>query len=76
MKDSIPKLNQLFKQMCAANKFDFIDNSNIRYNYKDSEGYYNSHLSYDKIHLNYDGVEILENNYIRYLKGLKLGTEE
>jgi len=76
MKDSIPKLNQLFKQMCAANKFDFIDNSNIRYSYKDPEGYYNSHLSYDKIHLNYDGVEILENNYIRYLKGLKLGTEE
>jgi len=76
MKDSIPKLNQLFKKMCATNKFDFIDNSNIRYSFKDPEGYYKSHLSYDKIHLNYEGVEILESNYIRYLKGLKLGTEE
>ena len=74
MKESIPKLNNLFRKMCITNGFDFIDNSNIKYGYVDYDGEFRSHLSFDRIHLNYDGVEILENNFIHYLKNLKLGN--
>ena len=66
MKDDVPKANKLLKEMCRDYHFDFIDNSNISYKY---------HMAYDQIHLNYEGVEILELNYISYLKSQQLEYE-
>jgi hypothetical protein len=67
LKEEIPKLNNALKDMCQKEGMDYISNKNI---------YYRWHLSKDKVHLNFDGVEILERNFIHYLKGLKLGNEE
>ena len=63
----IPALNKELKGMCRHYGYDFISNSNFSYEYD---------LCYDKVHLNYDGVAILENNFIKYLRGLSLGNEE
>lgn len=63
MKEEVPKINKLLKEMCRYYRFDYIDNSNINFKY---------HMAYDQVHLNYEGVEILELNYIDYLKNLHL----
>ena len=76
LKDEIPKLNNAIKGLCRTYNLDYIDNTNIKYRYKDGDGYFRSHLSYDRVHLNYDGVEILESNYISYLRNLKAENEE
>ena len=65
MKTEIPELNNELKTMCRNKGFDFISNGNI---------FYNWHLCKDKVHLNYDGVEVLERNFVRYLKSLNLGN--
>ena len=67
MKNKIRKINELIKGMCQTYNFDFINNNNI---------YYYDHMANDGIHLNYDGVWILENNYSRYLNDLKTGNKE
>ena len=55
-------LNHRLKQMCAATGFTFIDNGNI--NFFD-------HVCWDKTHLNFEGVNVLEGNFARYLKNLE-----
>ena len=61
------KFNRLLKDMCKTYKFNYIYNNNIMYN---------KHICQDGVHLNYDGVAILSNNYASYLKNLTLGYEE
>ena len=65
LRKEILTLNKALATMCSNYGYDFIDNSNIWYRY---------HLAYDNIHLNYEGVEILESNYIEYLRNV--GREE
>ena len=67
LKKKISELNMELKGMCKTYKFDFINNSNI---------YYNWHMANDSVHLNYDGVDVLASNYAHYLKGIKLGNED
>ena len=67
MRNQINNLNSLLKGMCKTYGFDYISNDNI---------YYYKHICFDGVHLNYDGVGILTNNYSNYLKHLKLGDEE
>ena len=62
LRNEIPALNKALRGMSKDFNFDFIDNSNINYRYN---------LSYDKIHLNYEGVEILESNFIEYLRNVE-----
>ena len=64
----IPLLNKTLQIMCKTYGFDFIDNGNIKFAYKGWEGQPKSHLSGDHIHLNYSGVELLEDNFIYYLR--------
>ena len=64
LKEDIPKLNAVLKAMCHTNGYDFINNSNIIYKYN---------LSDDKVHLNYKGVQLLQGNFISYLK--RVGNE-
>ena len=67
MQKDIPSLNLAFKKMCSQNGYDFIDNSNISYHW---------HLSDDCIHLNYDGVKLLERNFANYLKKNTRGMDK
>ena len=67
LRREIPKLNKALKQMCNEEGFDFISNANIFYNY---------HLSDDMVHLNYDGVKVLEENFSSYLRSTKAHNEE
>ena len=62
MKAEIASLNKELASMCRTYGYDFIDNSNIWYKY---------HISWDNVHLNYEGVEILESNYIHYLSNVE-----
>jgi len=71
----IPILNEALKSMCKTYGFDFIDNANIKFGYRGWDGQPKSHLSGDRIHLNYSGVELLEDNYIYYLRDLKIVDE-
>jgi len=71
----IPLLNKTLQTMCKTYGFDFIDNGNIKFGYKGWDGQPKSHLSADRIHLNYSGVELLEDNFIYYLKDLKIVDE-
>ena len=66
LKKDIPKLNEAIKKLCRIEGYHFINNHNI---------YYYWHLAKDKIHLNYEGVEILEENFASYLRNLKLDEE-
>ena len=63
----VPELNRKLKEMAAKEGFDFIFHRNIYYKY---------HMARDKVHLNYDGVEILEENFTFYLKNLKLDDKD
>lgn len=65
LRKEILTLNRALATMCRNYGYDYIDNGNI---------WYRHHLAYDNIHLNYDGVEILESNYIEYLRNV--GSEE
>ena len=67
LKNEIDNFNRLLKGMCHTYNFDYIGHKNISYN---------KHVCQDGVHLNYDGVEILSNNYASYLKNLNLGNEE
>ena len=68
MRNDIDQINKLLKDMCRTYKFDFIEHNNI---------YYNMHVCQDGVHLNYDGVDILTQNFARYLKNpTMLGYEE
>ena len=67
LKEEIPKLNSALRDMCRKEGMDYISNNNI---------YYGWHLAKDNVHLNFDGVEILERNFIHSLTDLKLGNEE
>ena len=71
----IPMLNKALQSMCNTYGFDFINNSNIKFGYKGWDGQPKSHLSWDRIHLNHSGVELLEDNYIYYLRDLKIVDE-
>ena len=51
--------NRILEQLCETNNFTFIDNYNINYN----------DLRRDNIHLNDDGLEVLEDNFLYYLNG-------
>lgn len=48
-------LNKLLKDLCVANNFYFLNNNNI---------FLDSHLAYDKVHLNIDGTRLLADNLI------------
>ena len=76
LRKEIPQLNTSLKTMCKTYGFDFIDNTNIKFKYMGWDGEPKSHLSGDQVHLNYSGVEILEGNYICYLRSLKGGDQE
>jgi len=67
LRKEIPELNKAIKLMCQDEGFDFISNTNIFYNY---------HLSDDMVHLNYDGVKVLEQNFSSYLRSTKALNEE
>lgn len=62
LKWQLKDLNHRLKQMCAATGFTFIDNGNI--NFFD-------HVCWDKTHLNFEGVNVLERNFAKYLKNLE-----
>ena len=66
LKTEVPKLNNALREMCKKNGFDYISNSFITYNY---------HLVWDKIHLNYDGVDQLESNFSKYLSWVTRGKK-
>ena len=68
LKDEIPKLNCALVAMCQTYGFDYIDNSNIKYSYRGFDGSFKYHICNDLIHLNHDGVEILQSNFIGYLR--------
>ena len=59
LRTEVPKLNNALRAMCKKNGFDYISNSFVTYNY---------HLAWDKVHLNYDGVDQLESNISKYLR--------
>ena len=63
MKNEITDLNKQLVSMCRTYGYDYIDNSNI---------WFSRHLAWDNVHLNYDGVEILESNFIDYLNDVDL----
>ena len=63
MKSDISQLNTELVTMCRTYGYDYIDNSNI---------WFRHHLAYDQVHLNYDGVEFLESNYIEYLRNIEV----
>ena len=67
MKWEMKNLNHLFKMECRIQGFHFIDNSNI--------SFYN-HICADGVHLNYDGVSFLTDNFSDYLKNVELENEE
>jgi len=67
LKNEIENFNKLLKGMCRTYNFDYIGHKNISYN---------KHVCQDGVHLNFDGVEILSNNFASYLKDLTLGNEE
>ena len=67
MKWEMKNLNHLLKMQCRVQGFHFIDNSNI--------SYYN-HICADGVHLNYEGVSILTENFSDYLKNVDLENEE
>ena len=67
LKNEINNFNRLIKGMCRTYDFDYIEHKNISYN---------KHVCQDGVHLNYDGVEILSENFASYLKDLSLGNEE
>ena len=67
LKWEIKNLNHVLKNECRSQGFDFIPNSNI--------SFYN-HVCADGVHLNYDGVSILEGNFSNYLRNVELGNEE
>ena len=71
----IPLLNEALQSMCKTYGFDYINNSNIKFGYRGWDGQPKSHLSVDRIHLDYSGVELLEDNYIYYLRDLKIVDE-
>ena len=60
LRNEIPELNKSLRAMCVKHSIDFISNSFITFRY---------HLCWDKIHLNFDGVEQMEKNFSRYLNG-------
>ena len=66
LKTEVPKSNNALREMCKKNGFDYISNSFITYNY---------HLVWDKIHLNYDGVDQLESNFSKYLSWVTRGKK-
>lgn len=57
----INEVNELFKLNAAVMGYKYIDNTNI----------VSKHLSYDGIHLNRDGIDILANNFIDALNDNK-----
>ena len=67
LKNEINNFNRLIKGMCRTYDFDYIEHKNISYN---------KHVCQDGVHLNYDGVEILSENFASYLKDFSLGNEE
>ena len=54
------RLNELLMEMCGYHGFTFVDNGNID----------ESHVRNDGTHLNYEGSELLANNYLYYLNNL------
>ena len=67
-KDKITKLNKAISNVCRTYKLDHIDNSNIKYSFRGRNGQEESHLTdSDFIHLNFEGIKILQNNYKKYL---------
>ena len=69
-KDKITKLNKAISNVCRTYKLDLIDNSNIKYSFRGKNGEERSHLTdSDYIHLNFEGIKILENNFKKYLSG-------
>ena len=59
-------LNKRIKEVCKDFRIGFIDNSNILYQ---------NHVSKDCLHLNSKGVDILQNNFIRWVKSVQLEKE-
>ena len=59
LKNEIPKLNQALRDMCKKFDLNYINNSFITFRY---------HLCWDKIHLNFDGVDQMEKNFSKYLR--------
>jgi len=62
MKAEIARLNKELASMCRTYRYDYIDHSNI---------WFRHHLCWDNVHLNYDGVEIMECNFIDYLNNVE-----
>ena len=59
LKVEIPELNQSLRQLSQKLNCNFISNSFITFKY---------HLCWDKVHLNYDGVEQMEDNFSKFLR--------
>lgn len=53
--------------MSNTHGYDYIDNTNICYNWA---------LSDDGLHLNLDGIEILEGNYAIYLENVRIDDKK
>jgi len=59
LKSEIPELNKSLRQLANKHDLSFISNSFITFKY---------HLCWDKVHLNFDGVDQMERNFSRYLR--------
>ena len=52
------ELNKLLRDLCVANSFTYVDNSNI---------VLDEHVAYDDVHLNHSGTKLLHDNLLYYL---------
>ena len=63
----IQDLNFRLKNMCAIQGLNFIEHPNILFR---------NHVCHDGVHLNYEGVNILTNNFSNYLRSVGLEDEK
>ena len=55
--EKVKELNELLQYNAGIYNYEFIDNTRIDRN----------HLKNDRVHLNKEGISILENNFLAYL---------
>ena len=63
----IQDLNFRLKNMCAIQGLNFIEHKNILFR---------NHVCHDGVHLNYEGVNFLTNNFSNYLRSVGLEDEK
>ena len=64
LKEKIANLNEDYQKLCKDMNVSYIDNS--------GSIWYSRHVSSDNIHLNPEGVNVLEGNYAKYIKSCEI----